>query len=90
MAITKKQIEDRFDLFLKAYRLPKHKWVRKGTRNVAVLGYTLDYNPTYGGYKIVKVVTSSGGESEPFGTARQKPQVFYDMLTFAINLKRKK
>jgi hypothetical protein len=87
--VNKKQIEDRFDNFLKVYKLPKHKWVIKNKRNVAVLGYTLDYNPTYGGYKIAKVISLSGGESEPFGSQRFSASVFDEMLKFAIRLKQR-
>lgn len=45
--------------------------------------YHLDYNSTYGGYMIEKIVNPSGGVDHPLGARRRSLSEMYDAMQFA-------
>ena len=72
--ITSKDVERAFLRFTKACGHAAAK------THEAQIGWTLDYNPHYGGYTI----TAKGGSTHPMGTARYPAREFYEMMHFAI------
>jgi hypothetical protein len=87
---TRKHVESAFDYFLSVIGGSRHEWTRTDDGcNVATPGgYNLDYNPTYGGYVIGKIVNEAGGESRPFGDSRRSAGEMYDTLHFAVSVVR--
>ena len=81
--ITKADVERRFESFLNATNR------RKAKTGSDVGGYYLDYNPTYGGYVINRIVNKGGGVSNPFGMTRRSGRELIDAMGFALNSKRR-
>ena len=46
--------------------------------------YRLDWNSTYGGGNIERIVSDTGGVSQPFGHTRKGAREFCEMCRFAI------
>lgn len=47
--------------------------------------YRLDWNSTYGGGNIERIVSTSGGVTQPFGGGRHKAKEFCNMVHFTLN-----
>ena len=77
--VTQSQIRSMFALFLKAIG------GRPAQAYNDVGGYLLDYNPTYGGYNVERVVGVGGGIDQPFGSGRMKPSEFWYAMRFAMD-----
>jgi hypothetical protein len=61
-------------------------WTREGSDNRAHVGaWTLDCNPTYGGYVIEEIANEGGGVTQPFGSMRRNAREFCDAVYFAEN-----
>ena len=61
-------------------------WTRKGNDNIAMIdAWTLDCNPTYGGYVIEVIANSGGGIHQPFGSTRHNAREFCAMVRFALD-----
>ncbi len=76
MATSRKMIESLFKYFIESIGgKMASSWNDVG-------GYAINYNANYGGYQIVRISNSSGGVSEPFGSARMKAGAFEDALRF--------
>jgi len=73
---TKKQIETKFERFVKA--IGGH--IAKDYKDVG--GYELDYDSVNGGYLIGQISSNSGALSCPFGHVRRKASDFWDTLDF--------
>lgn len=68
-------------------------WKTKDGKNIAEIGcFDVDNNSVYGGAKIIEITNSMGGETEPLGNKRMKPENFCDatlMSERAIEIDRK-
>jgi len=47
-------------------------------------GWSLDYNPIYGGCVVVEIASEGGGQSHPLGDQRRTPRAFCDAVHFAL------
>jgi hypothetical protein len=47
-----------------------------GQYSAVVGAWELDYNPVYGGCKVVEISNPEGGQGEPFGPVRHSPRQF--------------
>lgn len=48
--------------------------------------YRLDWNPTYGGGNIERIINAQGGVSQPFGAHRRNAKEFVNAVYFAIDV----
>ena len=85
--VKRKWIEEDFEHLLKIMKKKRTKWVHDPVtkqNKVNVGSWSLDYNPTYGGYNIEEVMSEGGGVYHPFGERRRKPTQFKDELKSMI------
>jgi hypothetical protein len=82
MRYTRKFIEARFEIAMKAVGLPTGpSWI-DGKAQIGIC--SIDYAAVYGGYTIRMIANAGGGESSPFGQERHKASEFVALLTGII------
>lgn len=79
MGYTRKDATAAFERLIKAIG----GRVAKDYKDVGA--YRLDWNPTYGGGNIERIVSDGGGVSQPFGAGRMNASEFCDSVYFAMN-----
>lgn len=48
--------------------------------------WQIDYNSVYGGYVVVEIVNSSGGQTHPLGEPRRPAREFCSHINFALRV----
>ena len=79
MRYTRKDVETQFERFVKAIG---GKIAQSYDDDGA---YLLDYNGVYGGYNIVRLVGTAGGQTHVCGAMRRGPTAMMETLSFAID-----
>jgi len=75
---TKKQLENKFEMFIEAIG-------GKVAKKFSDVGaYSLDYASCYGGYNIERISSEGGAISHPFGPNRQTASQLWDSMDIAI------
>lgn len=82
MRYTRKFIEARFEIAMKAVGLPTGKLYVEGKAQIGVC--FVDYAPVYGGYEIRQIANEGGAQGQPFGSQRYKASEFVALLTGII------